>query len=66
MSDRRRDVAGVVGTLRAEGLVPDDETHALMQAWADGLISRDDLSRARAAVLAGESLQSVFPHVDKR
>jgi len=48
MTDRARIVANVLASQRLEGLDPGPETRGVLDAWARGELSTEDLRRERA------------------
>lgn len=48
MIDRAQIVANVLASQRLEGLDPGPETRAVLDAWARGELSTEDLRRERA------------------
>lgn len=54
-------VRSIVGSIRAEGLEPGDDMIALADARAAGWVSNQDWAAAKAAALAGESVERFLP-----
>lgn len=54
--DRHEIVASALGSTRAEGLEPDEETVAVLEAWARGEVSDADLDLATTRAVNGQPI----------
>jgi hypothetical protein len=61
MIERRQQLDDALGSLALEGLQPSAPTRELLERWAAGDATDDDLRDAERRVLAGEPLEDTGP-----